>query len=29
MGAIAIILIVGIALFIYGIATAKDMPEHD
>lgn len=29
MIAIAIILIAGIALIIYGIATAEDMPEHD
>jgi hypothetical protein len=29
MAAIAIILIIGIALNFYGIATAKDMPDHD
>jgi|688.fasta_scaffold161063_6 hypothetical protein len=29
MGAIAVILIVGLVVLIYGIATAKDMPEHD
>jgi hypothetical protein len=29
MGAIVIILIVGLAVLIYAIATAEDMPDHD